>query len=188
MVTRIRLTRPMLRELRLRLLEYASPFSVELELVEQRYDNGDVVVRLARPDKRERGEIILGAYKVERKRRRERSALRQRRRRSARGRCRLRRRRHPCLPASLVASRRVQLRRPVVRQRREASAHGERSYGRDRGRAEGRGLAGAVAAREYRDTDRRPTTSCSTSTRATAATRHSRRSNGSTARSRCRTC
>jgi hypothetical protein len=62
-ITRIRLTKPMLRELRLRLLEYASPFNVEPELIEERYENGDVVVRLARPDKPARGEIILGAYK-----------------------------------------------------------------------------------------------------------------------------
>lgn len=61
-IRRILLTRPMLRELRLRLLEYASPIGVELELVEQRYDDGGVVVRLARPDKPERGEIILGTY------------------------------------------------------------------------------------------------------------------------------
>jgi hypothetical protein len=59
-VQRIHLTKPMLRELRLQLLGYSSPFSVELELVEERYDSGDIVVRLARPDKRERGEIILG--------------------------------------------------------------------------------------------------------------------------------
>jgi len=56
----------MLRELRLALLSYTSPISVELELVEERYENDDVVVRLARPDKPERGEIILGAYKPKR--------------------------------------------------------------------------------------------------------------------------
>ena len=61
-ITRVRLTRKMLRELRLALLGYSSPFGVELELVEQRYVNGDVVVRLARPDKPSRGELILGAY------------------------------------------------------------------------------------------------------------------------------
>jgi hypothetical protein len=60
----VRLTRPILRELRLRLLEYASPFGVELELVEQRFDNGDVVVRLARPDRPEWDQVILGAYNV----------------------------------------------------------------------------------------------------------------------------
>lgn len=60
--TRILLTRPILRELRMTLLGYASPFSVELELVEQRYENGDVVVRLARHDRRDAGETILGAY------------------------------------------------------------------------------------------------------------------------------
>ena len=60
--TRIRLTKATLRELRLVLLGYSSPFSVELELVEQRYRNGDVVVRLARPDRLERGEYILGTY------------------------------------------------------------------------------------------------------------------------------
>jgi len=60
--TRIRLTKPVLRELRFQLLRHASPFSVELELVEERHDNGDVVVRLARPDRRDRGETILGAY------------------------------------------------------------------------------------------------------------------------------
>jgi hypothetical protein len=65
---RIRLTRPMLRELRLRLLEYGSPIGVELELVERRYDDGGVVVLLARPDKPERAELILGTYD-ERKRR-----------------------------------------------------------------------------------------------------------------------
>jgi hypothetical protein len=52
----------MLRELRLALLGSASPFSVDLELVEERYENGDVVVRLARPDEPTRGELILGAY------------------------------------------------------------------------------------------------------------------------------
>ncbi len=56
----MRLTPPMLRELRLALL--VDPISVDLELVEERYDNADVVVRLARPDKRTRGERILGAY------------------------------------------------------------------------------------------------------------------------------
>jgi hypothetical protein len=65
---RILLTRPMLRELRLRLLEYASPFAVELELVERCYDDGHVVVLLARPDKRERGEIILGRYDTRKRR------------------------------------------------------------------------------------------------------------------------
>jgi hypothetical protein len=60
--TRVRLPKPVLRELRLQLLRYSSPFSLELELVEERHGNGDVVVRLARPDKRDRGETILGAY------------------------------------------------------------------------------------------------------------------------------
>jgi hypothetical protein len=61
-VYRVRLTRKMLRELRLALLGYSSPFSIELEIVEEHYDNGDVVVRLARPDKPTRGELILGTY------------------------------------------------------------------------------------------------------------------------------
>ena len=59
--TRIRLTKAVLKELRLALLGDA-PLAAELELVEQRHDNGDVVVRLGRPDKPERGERILGAY------------------------------------------------------------------------------------------------------------------------------
>ncbi len=63
-VRRVRLTAKMLRELRLALLTYTSPLSIELELVEERYGNGDVVVRLARPDKLERGELILGGYKT----------------------------------------------------------------------------------------------------------------------------
>lgn len=63
-IHRIRLPRGVLRELRLALLSYSSPFSVELELVEERYENGDVVVRLARPDKPERGELILGCYRA----------------------------------------------------------------------------------------------------------------------------
>jgi hypothetical protein len=54
----IRLTRPMLRELRVQLL--TSTIDVELELVEETYPEGDVVVRLRRPDKPTRGEIILG--------------------------------------------------------------------------------------------------------------------------------
>jgi len=57
---RVRLTPKMLRELRMALLAYGSPFTSELELVEQRYGNGDVVVRLARPDKPQSGELILG--------------------------------------------------------------------------------------------------------------------------------
>ena len=61
-LTRIRLTRPVLRELRLALLVYSSPFSSELELVEETYDNGDVVVRLARPDRPQEGERILGCH------------------------------------------------------------------------------------------------------------------------------
>jgi len=63
-VLRVRLTQKMLRELRLALLAYASPFSIELDLVEERYCNGDVVVRLARPDTPERGETILGSYRT----------------------------------------------------------------------------------------------------------------------------
>jgi hypothetical protein len=66
-ITRVRLTQKMLRELRLALLSYSSPFSVELELVEQRYSNGDIVVRLARPDKPSRGELILGTYSTGRR-------------------------------------------------------------------------------------------------------------------------
>lgn len=61
-IRRILLTKKVLRELRLQLLAYRSPFSVEFELVEQRYSNGDVVVRLGRPDKPDGGELILGAY------------------------------------------------------------------------------------------------------------------------------
>ena len=61
---RIRLTRQMLRELRLQLLALGSPFSVELDLIEERYPNGDVVVRLGRPDKPTWGENILGVRNV----------------------------------------------------------------------------------------------------------------------------
>jgi len=57
---RVRLTPKMLRELRMALLSYGSPFTSELELVEERHGNGDVVVRLARPDKPQSGELILG--------------------------------------------------------------------------------------------------------------------------------
>jgi hypothetical protein len=64
-VTRIRLTRPTLKALRLALLSHGSPFTVELELVEERFSNGDVAVRLARPDKPEDGERVLGVYRRE---------------------------------------------------------------------------------------------------------------------------
>jgi hypothetical protein len=63
--TTIRLTPPMLRELRMQLLKRGS-FSAELELVEQRYDNDDVVVRLAGPGTQEQGDPILGAYNLAR--------------------------------------------------------------------------------------------------------------------------
>ncbi len=63
-ILRIRLTRQMLRELRLQLLALGSPFSVELDLIEERYPNGDVVVRLGRPDKPSWGENILGVRNV----------------------------------------------------------------------------------------------------------------------------
>ncbi len=58
--TRIRLRPAILSELRMRLL--TTSLSSGLELVEQTYSNGEVVVRLARPDRREAGETILGAY------------------------------------------------------------------------------------------------------------------------------
>ena len=58
-IRRIRLTKPVLRELRLALLAHSSH---ELDLVEQRFDNGDVVIRLGRPDRPASGERILGAY------------------------------------------------------------------------------------------------------------------------------
>ena len=61
---RIRLTRQMLRELRLQLLALGSPFSVELDLIEEQYPNGDVVVRLGRPDKPTWGENILGVRNI----------------------------------------------------------------------------------------------------------------------------
>ena len=61
-LARILLTKPVLRELRLALLGYSSPFRFELELVEERYDNGDVVIRLARPDRPQLGERILGCH------------------------------------------------------------------------------------------------------------------------------
>lgn len=64
---RVLLTPRVLTELRLALLGYGSPLSFSLELVEERYDNGDVVVRLGQPDKRERGERILGARKAARR-------------------------------------------------------------------------------------------------------------------------
>ncbi len=57
-VRRLRLTPKMLRELRLALL--AQTFTSELELVEERYANGDVVVRLGQPGKPQDGEIVLG--------------------------------------------------------------------------------------------------------------------------------
>jgi len=59
-LNRVRLTPKMLRELRMALLTYTSPFTIELELVEERYKNGDVVGRLARPDTPQSGELILG--------------------------------------------------------------------------------------------------------------------------------
>jgi hypothetical protein len=61
--TTIRLTPPMLRELRMQLLMQGA-MSRDLELVEQCYDNGDVVVRLgdAAQDAVGREETILGAY------------------------------------------------------------------------------------------------------------------------------
>ena len=58
--TRILLTSATWRELRMQLLRCSSRSS--LELVEQRYDNGDVVVRLAQPGDRDAGEDILGYY------------------------------------------------------------------------------------------------------------------------------
>jgi len=57
-VRQLRLTAKMLRELRLALL--AQTFTSELELVEERYANGDIVVRLGQPDKPQDGELILG--------------------------------------------------------------------------------------------------------------------------------
>lgn len=57
-VRRLRLTPKMLRELRLALL--TQTFTSELELVEERYANGDVVVRLGQPKKPQDGELVLG--------------------------------------------------------------------------------------------------------------------------------
>lgn len=57
-VRRVRLTPAMLRELRLALL--VRTLKAELELVEELYLNGDVVVRLGNPDKPQDGELILG--------------------------------------------------------------------------------------------------------------------------------
>ena len=60
--TQIRLTRKTLSELRMALLGEYAWLSVELDLVEERYPNDDVVVRIGRPDRPERGERILDAY------------------------------------------------------------------------------------------------------------------------------
>ncbi len=57
-VLRIRLTPETLRALRLTLL--TQPLVSGCDLVEECYANGDVVVRLSRPDKPWRGEPILG--------------------------------------------------------------------------------------------------------------------------------
>jgi hypothetical protein len=57
------LTPAILRELRLALLERGSSFSFSLTLIEEAFSNGDMVVRLGRPDMPHRGERILGCYR-----------------------------------------------------------------------------------------------------------------------------
>lgn len=59
-LVRILLAPAILRELRMQLLTVS--IAADLELVEQAYPNGDIVVRLRYREKPERGEIILGAY------------------------------------------------------------------------------------------------------------------------------
>lgn len=60
---RVRLPARILRHLRMALLTYAAPGEAALELIEERYEDGLVQVRLARPDGPRRGERILGSYR-----------------------------------------------------------------------------------------------------------------------------
>ena len=66
-VVRVLLPVDALRELRHQtLITGTNPLSRDLELVEQRWENGDVVLRLADPANEDDGERILGAYNVPR--------------------------------------------------------------------------------------------------------------------------